>query len=154
MRKYFLIAPMILALGGCLQAGSGPMVACAGSSTDCVRSELAAMNADTGDATRAPGLYNRDGGDGHRGVGDDARGGLSAAGSGNGAAAASGSAGGNNNANADADGDADSGGEGAANGNAQDKGNQGKNGRDRNQNAIEKGDNRFDGAGNADDARR
>ena len=179
MKKFILIVPAILALGGCLQGGPGALSTCTTASDACGRTALAEMaptatplaevmlgDADT-TATSAlevslPGEINRDGGDSARSL-DAADRDVSNndRGSGNGADGASASNNGSDDSgdegSSDGDnGSGDSGDEGASgsdSGSNDDSSGNGNSGDDRNQNAIEKGDNRDDKAGNADDAR-
>lgn len=139
MKKYIVIVPMVLALGGCLQGGSGAAIACSDGSDACLQFAFAAMAA--GPDISVPGEFNRNSGNEDRSTGgisnrddrDDGAAGNEPQGANTGVDR-------DDNANVEGDDEA--------------KGNKGKKDRDRNQNAIDKGDNRHDKAGNAEDARR
>ena len=179
MRKFILIVPAILALGGCLQGGPGPLSICSTASDVCGRTALTEMapvatplaevmlgDTDT-TATPAlevslPGEINRDGRDSARSL-DAADRGVSNSDSGSDDGGDEGGSDGDSNPDdgnddgaSGSDSGSDSGDEGASdgdNGSDEDSSDNGNSGDDRNQNAIEKGDNKDDKAGNADDAR-
>ncbi len=141
MKKFFVIVPAILALGGCLQGGDNIMAACSDASSECVQAALADMATAPDMDVSVPGEANRDGRDTARSRDSAGVDGRSDAGPDQGAGDSGASAGGDDATGADDDGNGGN-------------GDKGKKGKDRNQNAIDKGDNRDDKARNADDARR